>query len=279
MPTQTYTPAATWSNSSSYQQNGDVTDATVAQLTGEDALDNIAYLTGSNTRSQVSRIQTCTDLAALKAIAAADRRDLDFCVLDTSTGERLYKFDSAGAGTGDDYAIVTPNAGTGRWHLVGAATKTPTLRRAIFAVSMDAVTAGGAAVARDFANGRVSFNGSTHTFRCQFQGFNAGDVISEIEVCGRTNVGGNPTIDAVFYLYEADDGDTAPTITTLGTASIAAAQPNTATQVNGAPLPITIPAGPDRDIIVVEITCTAAAPDTGYLYWVALNGTRTYITE
>ncbi len=280
MPTQTYTPAATWSNTSQYQQNGDVTDATIAQVGGQDALDNLAYLTGSNSRSQVSRVQTCTDLAALKAIAAADRRDLDFCVLDTSTGERLYKFDSAGAGTGDDYAIVTPNAGTGRWHLVNVQPKSTTLRRVISAVAMTNESAGGAFTTPDAANGRLSHTGSQLDVWCQFQGFNAGDVISEIEVAGRTNLGtAGGTITATFYLIEADDGDVVPTVTSLGAVVIAAGQPNTATQANGAPLPITIPAGADRDVIAVHIVMAMGAADQEYLFWVAINGTRAYITE
>lgn len=53
------------------------------------------------------------DIAALKAIAAADRNDRDHVFVDSKS--RLYQFDAANAETGDDEFVVTPTAGTGRW--------------------------------------------------------------------------------------------------------------------------------------------------------------------
>lgn len=277
MPTQTYTPAASWNNTSQYQQNGDVTDATIAQLTGQDALDNIAYLTGSNTRTQVSQLQTVADLAALKAVAAADRRDQDYCLLDTANGERLYKFDSSSAGTGDDYAIVTPNAGTGRWHLVNAKPKTTTLRKQVQATAMP-FTQTATGTTRDMANGRiVNSGGGTTTLYCEFEGLNLGDAISGIEFAGNANVaGGGYNIVATFYRIAQASGATTPTITALGTLTITAGTGNSAQTSAAAPLPITIVAG---DVVCCEIVGTSGAPTSGYVYWAAVNGTRSYITE
>lgn len=53
------------------------------------------------------------DITALKAIAAANRIDRDSIFVDAK--QRLYHFDSAATGTGDDETIVTPSVGTGRW--------------------------------------------------------------------------------------------------------------------------------------------------------------------
>lgn len=56
------------------------------------------------------------DITALKAITAAQRVDNQLRLVDA---ERiLYQFDSAASDTGDDYWIVTPDAGTGRWFRV-----------------------------------------------------------------------------------------------------------------------------------------------------------------
>jgi hypothetical protein len=56
------------------------------------------------------------DLAALKAIAAADRSDKDVVFVDAT--RFLYAFDAASSTAGDDDLIVAPTAGTGRWYRI-----------------------------------------------------------------------------------------------------------------------------------------------------------------
>lgn len=276
MPTQTYTPTASWNNTSSYQQNGDVSDATVLQLTGQDALDNLAYLTGLNTLDAVRRISTVADLAALKAITT--HRDEDVIIIE---GGAAYQFDSASAATSDDFAVVTPTAGGGRWKRMSAIPKSTTLRRVIPAVSMVYTHTTGGATGPDDANGRVTSNGGgTATLRGRITGLNAGDVITEIQLVGNANVaGGGNDIVATFYLYQADDGDTSTTVTTLGTLTIPAGTGASEQAATAAPLPITIPEGASHDCIHVVITNTSGAVTSNYIYWAAVNGTRASITE
>ena len=59
------------------------------------------------------------DVAALKAVAAADRADKQSRVVeDNGLGsESIYVFDAESAQEGDDVNVVTPTAGTGRWLL------------------------------------------------------------------------------------------------------------------------------------------------------------------
>lgn len=275
MATTTYTPSATWSNTSSRQANGDVSDEAVLSAVGRAALDNIAYLTGSNTRSQVSRIQTCTDLTALKAIGTSDRRDLDFCVLDTANGERLYKFDSSSSATGDDYAVVTPASGSGRWHLVNAKPKSTTLRRVLagaLCVSDDTVTRGTAE--QDM---QVFYPNNTATCWGSITGFNVGDVVSEIEVASRCSA--SNTLSVIFYHVASADGGTTPTVTTLGTISLSGGGVDTTTSSSSAPLPVTMAEG---DQITFKATFDASGGSGGtssILRWCAINGTRSYITQ
>lgn len=274
MPTQTYTPSATWHNTSQYQQNGDVSDAAVLQKTGEDALDGLAYLTGGNTLSQVRQEATVADLAALKALTT--QRDQDYFVLDTN--KRKYQFDSGSAATADDYAVVQPTVGGGRYILVGSAVpKTTSLRKQVQATAMPFTESAGGTT-RDMANGRVvNSGGGTTTLYCEFEGLNLGDVISGIEFAGNANVaGGGFNIVATFYRVNQASGAVTPTVTLLGTLTITAGTGNSAQTSAAAPLPITIVAG---DVVCCEIVGTSGAPTSGYVYWAAVNGFRAYITE
>lgn len=280
MATQTFNPSATWHTTSQYQENGDPSDATVgAAVTGEDAMDNLAYLTGDKANTQVRQLGTVADLTALKAVASGSRRDQDYLFLDSN--KRLYQFDSASAATGDDYSVVQPSSGTGRWILCASAVpKNTTKRWVVSAVAMTNSTAAGNFTDPTPASGRVLFNGSNCKAWAEFEGFNAGDVISEIEVCGNANVGGGGgNIAATFYQVSAADGATSPTVTSLGTVTITAGTGNAAQQSTAAPLPITIPDGTSAYKVVAEVSMTLGGPDSVYLYWVALNGTRSYITE
>lgn len=276
MPTTTYTPTATFRTTGLVQANGDVSDADTLQNCGKYAMDSIAYLTGSNTRTQVSRIQTCTDLTALKAIGSSDRRDLDFCVLDTANGERLYKFDSGSSSTGDDYAVVTPASGTGRWHLVGAKPSSTTHRWLVGTASIETdVTANNAT--KSIANGRIVCTGGNATLYAEFNDFNVGDVITSVELAADANVGGGgANAVAAFYLMSAALAATTPTMTLLGTVTITAGSGATNSTVSAAPLPVTLATGQK---VIVQLTCNTAIGVTDYIYWVALNGTRSYITE
>ena len=53
------------------------------------------------------------DIAALKAVAEADRADGQTVAVRSTN--KLYIFDSGSAASGDDDAVVEPNSGTGRW--------------------------------------------------------------------------------------------------------------------------------------------------------------------
>lgn len=61
---------------------------------------------------------SCADVTAIKAVAAADRTNGDI-VLNRTT-DKLYRFNSSSTATGDDYNVLTPSAGSGRWILIGS---------------------------------------------------------------------------------------------------------------------------------------------------------------
>lgn len=275
MATTTYTPSATWHNTSLQQANADVSDATILQQPGQYAQDCIAYLTGSNTRTQVSRIQTCTDLTALKAIGSSDRRDLDFCVLDTANGERIYKFDSSSSATGDDYAVVTPASGSGRWHLLNAKPKSTTLRRVV--AGMSCVENSGDTMTRTSAAQDVyATYPATGTVWGRFNTFNVGDVISEIELAGFCST--SNTLSVEFFHVASTDGGTSPTVTSLGTLSISGGGATT-TSSSSAPLPITMAEGDQLTFMATFDASGGSGGTTSKLRWCAVNGTRSYITQ
>ena len=73
------------------------------------------------------------DVAALKAVAAADRADKQSRVCEDNGigGESIYVFDAQSALDGDDVNVVTPTAGTGRWILAyqGATASIPVINK------------------------------------------------------------------------------------------------------------------------------------------------------
>lgn len=80
------------------------------------------------------------DLAALRAIAAADRTDKDVVLVEDT--KAFYRFDATGTGTDDGDFIIAPTAGTGRWFKASIAanriveqTFTPTSMQTIFTLS------------------------------------------------------------------------------------------------------------------------------------------------
>jgi len=89
---------------------------TTALIEGIEAVDAAIASAGGNFADPVASI------AALKAVAAADRQDKQLRVVETdSMGRRsIAVFDSASTATGDDYTIVAPTSGTGRWFMVSA---------------------------------------------------------------------------------------------------------------------------------------------------------------
>lgn len=271
MPTQTVTPSATWSNTSSEQQNGDVADATVLQATGKAALSNIAYLTGSNTRTQVSRIQTCTDLTALKAIGTSDRRDMDVCIIDTANGERLYKFDSGSSSTGDDFAVVTPASGSGRWHLVGArpasTSKTWSLAGSAFFGLFDS----NHNPTFTYASGQLQSDANdSPTVQGTFSGFNPGDVLSSAKVlCVSSGTPSNGTVT----VYAVTPGDSSNTVTTLGTATLTQPLSAVTTITFGSPYTFT-----EGDTIFMTVYLHGGT-GTWTLKNARIFGTRSYITQ
>lgn len=272
MPTQTYTPTATWGNTGQYQENGDVSDATLLQNTGEQAMDNLAYLTGAYNLTQVRQLATVADLAALKALTT--QRDQDYFILDSN--KRIYQFDSGSAATGDDYSVVQPTAGAGRYILAASAVPESTTRRwVISALDMVQEDVAGLAVWNDAAQRLEDSDSQNALIRGQFGPFNAGDVITSIECAGR-NSGG--TLTATFYQSTNNSGATSPTIVALGTLTLNSGA-NQAVTSSAAPLPITIPGGSSSCMVNVVVDFQAGAGDVVYLYWCALNGTRSYIRE
>lgn len=282
MPTQTYTPTATWANTSTYQQNGDVSDATVLQQTGQDAMDNVAYLTGANTNTQVRQLATVADLAALKALTT--QRDQDYFILDSN--KRKYQYDSASAVTADDYAVVQPTSGGGRYILQSSAVPETTAKRwvvpgpacsapLVSATSLPAVNLAGAATA-NIAN--TDATGAAMTVYATFNDFSPGDVISEVELVGSL-VNSTADITATFFLISAVDNATAPVVTSMSTRTspVAAGAFTTSASVG----PYTVPAATGHYSVVAEIvlTNTAGTSEDAKLNWVALNGSRTYIRE
>lgn len=281
MATQTYTPSASaWNSTSRYQENGDTTDATIgAAETGEDALDNLAYLTGGNTESAVRRIATVADLAALKALTS--QRDRDYFVLDSN--KRLYQFDSGSSATGDDYAVVQPSAGSGRYVLVASAVpKITALRRVKYAQNGTIRNSGSAPSGTSVANGyfRNDATGNTSTIDLEFDDLQNGDEITELQLVGDPGVGGTgQDITAAWYLYQSDDGDTAPTVTSLGTLTLSAGGAAGEASKTSSPLPFIIPESPAFDKLVCRITSAGDATNYAQVNWVAVNGTRSYIRE
>lgn len=70
-------------------------------------------------------ITNVADLTALKAIAAAHRYNAMPVVVDTDgTSPAFYVFDADGAATANEPEIVAPDAGTGRWLLIGGSVNT-----------------------------------------------------------------------------------------------------------------------------------------------------------
>lgn len=276
----THTPTQTWHTTGQYVLTGEFITESISKDLGANAMDNIARLVGTAagaTPQAVRRIATVADLAALKAIASADRADQDYCAIDTANGERVYKFDSAGAGTGDDYAIVTPNAGTGRWHLVNAAPKTSVRRVTALGVKLineTDITYGG----RDFATGKASWgiasNGTNYGHVFEQQEFNAGDIITDFYLIGEHSNNADQ-IDVTVYKVTSTDGGTSTTATSIGT--------GTKTGVTGAyELNInltdtTVPEGTTSMSFMVKILHTHNT--NVQISKFGLKVTRSYITE
>lgn len=282
MPTQTYTPTATWGNTGQYQENGDVSDATLLQNTGEQAMDNLAYLTGAYNLTQVRQLATVADLAALKALTT--QRDQDYFVLDSN--KRIYQFDSGSAATGDDYSVVQPTAGAGRYILAASAVPQTTNKRWVVsgpacsaplvgATSTPVVNLAAAATA-NIAN--TDATGATMTVYANFGTFEPGDILSEIEVVGSL-VNAAADVTATFYLISAVDGATAPVVTSMGSVSSPAGAG--AFTVSSNVGPYTVPAATGNYTVVASIVLTGVAGTSqdAKLSWVAINGSRAYIRE
>ena len=82
---------------------------TIGTPTGDDDLITLGFADNRYTQGS----EAVADVATLKAMAEAERRDGDLVlVLDANN---LYRFDSASAAAGDDNFVLVPDAGTGRW--------------------------------------------------------------------------------------------------------------------------------------------------------------------
>ena len=217
MPTQTYTPTATFHPTGQYQENGDTSDANVLQDTGQKAMDNVANLTGSNTNEGARKLGTVADIAALKALT--DQRDEDVITVE---GVAMFQFDSGSSATADDYSVVQPTVGAGRYIRLHNVPKVGPKRWLQSALSVPIDVPGGT-MTRDYANGWCrSSGGGTHLYHFAFEGdFNPGDVIDTIYVAGDPDaVGAGVNIVANFYQITANAGGVPPTSTALGTVTI-----------------------------------------------------------
>ena len=269
MPTQTYTPSATWHNTSQYQENGDSIDAPTAQDGGFAAQDNIAYLTGGNTSDAVSRIQVTTSVATLKLIGSSARRDRDTCMIEGSGV--VYLFDSGSSATGDDYSVVTPATGTGRWILqANAVPESTSVRDIITGADLTAKGINITDVSYALYGGSrvVHPSGPEDIYGSFGSHFNSGDVLTSLDVYLAVTGGATISVLVEHYRYS---GAGAPTRTTLATITTSG---NT---VLGTPVTWS-----KNDRIFVTATLDGSgggAGDTAYLYWIAANATRSYIRE
>ena len=109
-------------SSSSYPANittpsdGDVRNAASVATALAQLADRTAYLKAKAgiDADGAKRIRTVADVAALKAIAGADRADKDVAIV-LGTGSGVYLFSAGSTVAGDDMNVVQPTSGTGRW--------------------------------------------------------------------------------------------------------------------------------------------------------------------
>ena len=98
--------------------NGPETSA--APTAADPSVDSDAITFGYARENYLQGGEAVADIAALKAIAEADRKDMDVRFVDAL--QTIYYFDSVSAATGDDKFIVEPTVGSGRWRHVDQAT-------------------------------------------------------------------------------------------------------------------------------------------------------------
>ena len=102
------------------------------------------------------------DVAALKAMAEAERRDGDLVLI--KDANNLYRFDSASAAAGDDNFVLVPDAGTGRWIRVTILNRANTFTDTTDSSSKDTgsmILEGGLGVEKNIhAGGNVTVDGN-----------------------------------------------------------------------------------------------------------------------
>lgn len=266
MPTQTYTPSATWHNTSQYQENGDTTDAPTAQDGGFKALDNIAYLTGGNTSDAVSRVQVTNSVATLKLIGSSARRDRDTCMIDGSGV--VYLFDSGSSATGDDYSVVTPATGTGRWILqANAVPQSTTIKRTLYGINFTGYDVSNVGVAWSIDVSTMTlglYHNGNYTVYGMIHDFNAGDVLSTIDFT-ETDESTNVTTLTAYHVTSSGTVTNLGNRTTTGTITLSP----TVTWATG-------------DTLIFSANLDASSGSGGTrarLTKVVVNGTRSYIRE
>lgn len=268
----TYNPTATFHTSSSIQTNGQVADATSLAQAGADALDNVAYLTGDRQNTGVRRIGSVSNLLALKNLDTPDMfapeiRDEDFIFVESIRA--LFQYDYTSVATGDNYSVVTPNSGTGRYlrtnNLPASTTMAWTVAGSEFWAQVDPAHL----PTYDMQNGTLSRNpNDTATFQAGISGPQDGDVLTSVTLLLETTGTPGDTDVEVLAFRPADP----TTITTLGTATYA--DPVTSAQTITFGTPYTFQAG-DRIVCNVDF---GGGTGTWVLSWVTLNGTRNFIT-
>lgn len=102
------------------------------------------------------------DVAALKAMAEAERRDGDLVLI--KDANNLYRFDSASAAAGDDNFVLVPDAGSGRWIRVTLLNRANTFTDTTDSSSKDTgsmILEGGLGVEKNIhAGGNVTVDGN-----------------------------------------------------------------------------------------------------------------------
>lgn len=129
--------------------------------TGDDDLISKGYADSHYVQGTASE----ASIAAVKAIAEADRADGDMVLVRATNN--VYRFDSASADAGDDNFVLTPDAGTGRWIRLTILNRANTFTDTTQSTSKDtggAVFEGGVGIEKNLhVGGNLTVDGDTTT--------------------------------------------------------------------------------------------------------------------
>lgn len=270
----TYNPTATFHSSSTVQTNGQVSDATLLQQAGTDALDNYAYLCGDRSNTGVRRLGSVATLIALKNLDTPgmpnpEVRDEDFIFVESLRA--LYQYDQGSSVSGDNYSVVTPTSSTGRYLRVGNLPQSTTVSVSAAGTDFFGLFSSTDLPTPDFATGYLTSNANdTATVSVRLGGFNAGDVLTGANI---SCVTASATVSATDVMVYAITPGTTNTVTLLGTANLTGPLSTITNLTFGSPY--TFQTGDTVQVVV--------AFGGGIGNWTLrnakVNATRSYITE